>query len=143
MALITCGFCQKVFNGYGTEKLCPDCMKQVDSNYIKIKKYMYSAEGPITAASIVEDLEIDSRTVDFLINDGRLELGKNSFGTGRCRICGKTTKGEALCQECKEKFESSGINEFREQLREERERDKEYKKSGKYVNPLVRDKYNR
>ena len=132
MAFCQCEYCNNICNMPG-QKLCPQCSKELDTIYKKIRKYMYMTGERVTAARIVEELDVPEKAVDYLIRDNRLVLDRGGKPAGKCRICGAPTDADILCRECRKKF-AEGMQKYQA----ERDLHKEAAKTG-FAQPLVRN----
>lgn len=119
MAFCQCEYCNKICNMQG-QKLCPECSKELDAIYKKIRKYMYMTGERVTAAKIVEELNVPEKAVDYLIRDSRLVLDRGAKDIGKCKICGATTDGDILCRECRKKF-AEGIQKYQKDKVQQKE----------------------
>ena len=119
MAFCQCEYCKKICNMQG-HKLCPECSKELDGIYKKIRKHMYMTGGRVTAAKIVEELNVPEQAVDYLIRDNRLVLDRGAENMGKCKICGNSTDGDILCRECRKKF-ADGIQKYQKDRVQQKE----------------------
>ena len=135
MALCQCEYCENVFNSLSGQKICPRCAKEIDEVFVRVRKYMYSTKEQVTAAKLVEELEVPEKAVSYLIRERRLTFGPRIEGSGRCRVCGAATSGQALCAKCRASF-SESMKEFSKE--ETRRRQNTFTGNFKYVYPLIR-----
>jgi len=134
MPLFQCEYCGNVFNNVTGQKICPNCSKELDGIFTRIRKYMYSTEELVTAAKLVEELGVSEKAVEYLIRDERLILNRSVKTVGRCKICGAPTSGDSLCEKCRKKF-TEGMQKYREEKNQKTER----QRSGS-VTPLARSR---
>lgn len=135
MPLCECEYCQNVFNSVSGQKICPQCAKEIDEIFARIRKHMYSTSERVTAADLVEELDVSEKAVEYLIREGRLILDRSGKPVGKCRLCGAPTIGDSLCGECRKKF-TEGVQKYREE--KSQTKSVEPKKTGGSTSPLAR-----
>ena len=100
MALNKCQVCEKLCNEMGTG-ICVDCMKKLDEEFIKVRRYIYQNPDGADFASVIENTGISERELNYLIDRGRIQIqGRIAKGT-KCIICGAETSESSLCPQCK------------------------------------------
>lgn len=107
MALCQCEYCGRAFNSMSGQKICPNCAKEIDDVFARVKKYMYTKPGPLSAAMIVEDLEVPEKAISYLIKEQRLVLDGRHGETRSCKVCGAPTDGQSLCVKCRKTFDEN------------------------------------
>jgi hypothetical protein len=106
MALNQCALCGNLFSGCG--KVCSECSKELDDVFTRSRKYIYSTSEPVSVTKLVEDLDVPEDAVNYLVKEGRLSvLAKAQGRTGKCKVCGAVTDGQALCAKCRASFSDS------------------------------------
>ncbi len=99
--VFTCGKCRRMFQypGYGP-KLCPECKKQDDEDYEKVKTYLRDNPGR-TLYQTSEDCNVSIEEIRGWLKDERLEYkGEGSTGLV-CEHCGAPITSGKLCDECR------------------------------------------
>jgi len=103
VAFLQCSFCGQPFNGAGTGKVCPTCRKMLDEQFITIRGYLYKNPEMTNMITVSEELGIPEKVINFLIDEGRLEVGGQMAAKSRCRVCGSPCVG-VLCDKCRGLF---------------------------------------
>ena len=87
MNLANCSRCNRVYTAVpGGRDICPYCVKEEDSNYLKIFQYL-STRPAATAQEIAQDTEIDIKEIFRYVRENRLRLVKGDTGLF-CDNCG-------------------------------------------------------
>jgi len=110
MPICLCEYCQKPFNSVSGQKICAACSKEIDEVFTSVRKYIYSTNEQITVAKLVEELGVPEKAVEYLLRQRRLTFGPHQGETGKCRVCGASTSGSALCDKCRAAFSESMKN---------------------------------
>jgi hypothetical protein len=121
----------------GGQKLCPQCSKELEVAFARIRKYMYSTNESVTAARIVEDLDIPEKIVNYLIEEKRLVLSPHTSSGSRCKVCGAPTDGKALCSKCQASF-NADMQKFRAETEGNQPKRSDHHFGS--VNPMYRSK---
>ncbi len=111
MPIKQCEYCEKPFQSLGS-KICPACANELDTAYVKTRKYIYQNAGPekTNFYEIIEHTDVSEKALNYLIREGRIVLnGKAGKGGARCRACGTETDGDALCPACRQKLISAKL----------------------------------
>jgi flagellar operon protein (TIGR03826 family) len=118
MKLANCSRCGKVYSAVpGGRELCPACIKEEDSNYLKIFKYL-SARPAATAQEIAQDTEIDVKEIYRYVRENRLRLVKGDTGL-YCESCGIPIAQGKICDKCRQKLSDeikSDIDKFKQNI---------------------------
>ncbi|HBU12467.1 MAG TPA: hypothetical protein DEB31_06990 [Clostridiales bacterium] len=93
----TCQRCKKIYTYMGNP-LCPSCVKQLDEDFQKIKKYLYENPGA-GVEEVSEKTEVEVKTVLHFLREGRLEM-KNADGMLLCTKCGVPITKGTMCPAC-------------------------------------------
>lgn len=107
MAYCQCEYCENLFNSLSGQKICPRCSKEIDEVFVRVRKYMYSTDEQVTVAKLVAELDVPEKAVNYLIREKRLTFGPRLMTSGKCRVCGAPTSGQALCDKCRATFTES------------------------------------
>jgi len=104
MNILSCKYCRKPFASLGG-RICPDCLEQIDRDFIKVRDYIY--EHKQTNIDIVaEETEVPKQIILHLLKEGRLIIdGPSGEGGGVlfCERCKKPINTGKLCKDCAEK----------------------------------------
>ncbi len=108
-----CDYCGEPFNSFGP-KICGKCSKELDEIFTKVRRYMYSVGGAVTAEQITEELEVPEKAVLYLIETGRIVTTSELGWHDKCGVCGKAVpNGTSMCPTCS-KSVLSGLNKFKD-----------------------------
>jgi ribosomal protein L32 len=101
-----CALCGKLFNSLGTS-LCAPCSEQADRDFLKVRDFIYEAEGSVTVNEILEGTGVAEKTVLYLMKTDRLSQKTIKYeGRMKCAVCGaEITKGK-LCSKCNAVWEA-------------------------------------
>ncbi|KJS19045.1 MAG: hypothetical protein VR72_20075 [Clostridiaceae bacterium BRH_c20a] len=98
MDLRNCPDCGKVFV-YNTVNMCPDCRKEEEQEFIKVKEYLYK-NPKIGAYDLSEATEVDEGKIVRWVREGRIQ-GKSFPGIViPCDRCGKPIPEGRYCGSC-------------------------------------------
>jgi len=98
MDLRNCPECGKVF-AYISVNMCPNCKKEDDKEFIKVKEYLYK-NPKIGIYDLSEATEVDEAKIVRWVREGRIE-GKSFPGiVVPCDRCGKPIAEGRYCQTC-------------------------------------------
>jgi uncharacterized protein (UPF0212 family) len=136
MALCECEYCQNIFNGAGGQKICPNCTKMLDGVFAQARKFMYSTHEKVTVEKLVTELDVPEKAIEYLIRQKRLVIEPRGNGSGRCRICGAPTDGQALCEKCRSVV-SSSMQKLEAEKEEKLQREQERRAMGRGIKPLT------
>ena len=106
MNIIQCKMCSKPFHSLGG-KICPDCLKKIDEDFITVRDYIYENRNT-GMEKVSEETGVDKAIILHLLKEGRLTLDSpDSEGVLFCEICKKPINTGRMCAECKEKVAST------------------------------------
>jgi hypothetical protein len=105
LTMQTCENCGRLFS-YSVFGLCDECARQMDRDYVKVRRYIYQNPDKANFKAIVENAEVSEKALNYLIDKGRIVLrgGGVKSKTNKCRACAGPTDGDVLCQRCKQKL---------------------------------------
>ena len=102
MEMRNCKKCGKVFASIG-DKICPDCKREEDELFIKVKEYIY--EHPhASIKEIAAETEVDEEIILRYLREGRIEVAEDSVSTLTCEKCGKVIRTGKYCVDCQKKL---------------------------------------
>ena len=101
MNIIQCSLCKKPFQSYGG-KVCGDCLKKLDDDFIKVRDYI-DENKHADIDKIAEETEVSKQAILYLLKDGRLIIEDAEAGGGMlfCEVCKKPITTGRMCKECK------------------------------------------
>ena len=109
MNIIQCKMCKKPFHSIGG-RICPECLNQIDKDYITVRDYIYDNPGA-DIDTTAEETEVDKAIILHLLKEGRLELSSPGGGDGKsmlmCEVCRKPIYTGRMCEICKGKVAST------------------------------------
>lgn len=101
-----CRKCGKIFNYIGGAQICPVCREQDETDFKRIKEYLYDNPGA-SMSDISAELDISVEKIKRFLKEGRLEIiGDGGNFVLECECCGKSIKSGRLCNEC-----AKGLND--------------------------------
>lgn len=116
MSLANCSRCGRVFSHIpGGKDVCPACIKEEDSNYLKIFHYL-STRPSATAQEIAQATEVDIKEIYRYVRENRLRLVQGDTGL-QCESCGIPISLGKLCENCAKMLSEeikSDIEKFRQ-----------------------------
>ena len=105
MNIMQCTICKKPFQSLG-RKICPDCLEQIDKDFITVRDYIYEHKQT-NIDKVSEETEVSKQTILHLLKEGRLILdGPEGEGILTCESCKKPINSGRLCKECQGKIAS-------------------------------------
>ena len=101
MTIVQCRICKKPFHSIGG-KVCPECLAQIDRDFITVRDYIYdNRHSSIDKTS--KETGVAKSIILHLLKEGRLTLSNpDSEGLLLCDICGKPIDTGRMCGECKD-----------------------------------------
>lgn len=129
MAIKKCAYCGSIFNSFGAD-ICAQCGVTVDEAYDKVKKYIYQNPKETDFAAIVKNTDVSEKAINYLIENGRLEVRKPGSGL-KCRVCGADITEGSMCVNCMRRMLTGKPSEQSEKKQDGNKSDKNA------TNPLV------
>ena len=103
MNIMQCVFCKKPFQSLG-RKICPDCLEQIDRDFITVRDYIYEHKQT-NIDKVAEETEVSKQIILHLLKEGRLILdGPGGDGLLVCESCKKPINSGRLCKDCQDKI---------------------------------------
>lgn len=110
MDVRNCRRCRRLFNYLGGKNICPECVDELETAFVKVKDYI--RENPSNTLQEVADAnDVDVNQIKEWMKEGRLELTKGSAITLNCEKCGAAILKGRYCAKCSDKMTKS-INEL-------------------------------
>ena len=125
--LKNCKRCGKLFLRVSRD-ICPDCFKQEEEDFEKVKKYL--DDHP--KAKIIEvstETGVSQKQIKKFIEEGRLMASKYEAISVECRSCGAEITAGKYCEKCQEKL-SKGF-EAAKGDEQKKEKDTSQKEAGR------------
>ena len=108
MQVRQCDFCRAPYQSVGN-KLCGECLKQMDEDFINIREYLYDHDGA-GIEEVHEATGVPRKHIYYLLKEERLIVGdKDGDGGGllTCESCRKPINTGRLCAGCKQEVMSA------------------------------------
>ena len=94
-----CKNCGRIFNYMG-KPICPDCIKEDDEDFKKVRDYLYKYPGT-SMSKVSEELEVSMQKIKRYLREGRLEIvGDDPNMILSCEVCGRSIKSGRFCDMC-------------------------------------------
>jgi len=89
-------------------RICPDCLEQIDKDFLVVRDYIYEHKRA-DMDTVSEETGVSKQIILHLLKEGRLTLGDDSGGGGVlfCEACRKPISSGKLCQDCKDKVSNT------------------------------------
>jgi flagellar operon protein (TIGR03826 family) len=101
-----CRRCGKIYNYLGGAPICPECKKQDEEDFVKVKEYLYQNRGA-SINQVSTDLDISVEKIRRYLKEGRLEItSEDGNMVLECENCGKSIKSGRFCPECERELEA-------------------------------------
>jgi len=84
-------------------KICRDCLIELDKDFIKIREYLYDNDGA-GIEEVSEATGVSRKTILHLLKEERLIVGGDSSDGGgvlKCEACRKPINTGRMCAACK------------------------------------------
>ena len=101
MNIVQCTFCKRPFGSIGG-KVCPNCLQQLDLDFITVRDYIYEHKHS-NIDIIAKETEVTKQKIMYLIKEGRLIIDSpdgEGGGLLHCEMCKKPIKTGRLCKDC-------------------------------------------
>lgn len=105
MTIVQCKFCKKPFHSVGGS-ICPDCLDQIDKDFLTIRDYLYDHPGAFDIDAVCEATEVNKKIALHLLAEKRLNISlpgdvQSVPGGLSCSICHKPISYGNMCEDCK------------------------------------------
>ena len=104
MNITQCKMCKKPFHTIGS-RICPECLNQIDMDYLKVRDFVYDNPGADIDTTAAET-KVDKAVILHLLKEGRLTLSNVGDVSGSmlmCEVCRKPIVSGRMCEMCKSK----------------------------------------
>jgi len=124
-----CKECGKLFQYDGISKLCYQCRKKDDEDFIRVREYVYENPGA-NIMTVADETGVSEDKILRYLREGRLEIvGDNPGLVLDCERCGKAIRTGRYCDECAREIErglKSGFERPERDIKRDRNKDKMY-----------------
>lgn len=98
MDIRQCSRCRSLFQ-YRGNQMCPECVRQVDELFTKVRNYIYDHPNALMV-QIINETGADESEIDMWLREGRLILDRNSTPLIKCELCQKPIVSGHYCDDC-------------------------------------------
>ncbi len=105
MDIRQCSRCRSLFQ-YRGNHMCPECVRQVDELFTKVRNYIYEHPSALMA-QIIGETGAEEADINTWLRDGRLILDKNSAALINCEICQKPIVTGRYCDDCAQEMKNT------------------------------------
>ena len=103
MNVSNCKGCGRLFNVMGREKLCPQCIQQLEDKFQEVKKYL--DEHPNASIdAVAQDNEVSVKQIKQWVREERLTFAEGSGVGIDCEQCGTMILTGRFCDMCRGKI---------------------------------------
>lgn len=106
MEIRNCKNCGRLFNVLSGERMCPDCKKEADDVFKKVKEYVQDNKG-VSVEKVAKDNDVSIKQIRQWIKEERLELSDPVLSGITCENCGKPICTGRFCDGCKSNMANS------------------------------------
>ena len=99
MNIVQCSFCKKPFQAI-SGKVCPDCLKKMDADFIIVRDYIYENKRA-DMDKVSEETGVSKQVIIHLLKEGRLIMEEALSGLLTCETCKKPITTGRMCDDCK------------------------------------------
>lgn len=100
MNVTNCKTCGRLFNALGSERLCPNCVKELEDKFQEVKKYL--EENPSSSIEqVAKDNDVSVKQIKQWIREERLTLSEGSLDGIECEQCGTMIRTGRYCDSCR------------------------------------------
>ena len=102
MEIKQCTFCRMPYQSTGS-RICGDCAKKLDEDFICIREYLYEHDGA-GIEEVHEATGVSRKSIFYLLKEERLIVGDENGcvnGILTCEACKKPISTGRLCASCK------------------------------------------
>ena len=105
MNVSNCKGCGRLFNVMGREKLCPQCIHQLEEKFQEVKKYL-NEHPNASIDAVAQDNEVSVKQIKQWVRDERLTFSEDSMQGIECEQCGAMIRSGRFCDACKTKLQN-------------------------------------
>ena len=101
--IIQCKKCSRIFQFLGTLPYCPNCVEELESNFVLVKDYIYDHQHA-NVVEISKETGVPEKDIFYFLKEGRLSVSEEN-GMLFCEDCGCSISTGRFCESCKKKLE--------------------------------------
>lgn len=106
MEVTNCKGCGRLFNAMTRQKLCPQCVQQLEEKFQEVKKYL--RENPNASIdAIAQDNDVSVKQIKQWVREERLTFSEGSGVGIECEQCGRMILTGRFCDTCRGKIASN------------------------------------
>ncbi len=138
MELRNCMLCGKAFVYTGGKPICPDCRREIEEAYEKVRVFL--RDHPKIKLSISELAEltgVEEDIIIILVEEGRIDLEGAEGLTKRCAKCGVPIESGTYCPKCAAELKLELLGKKGPDTDKKQEPKKEEKKKDKVAMYMV------
>lgn len=98
MDMRNCRRCGKLF-AYVNTPICPNCVKQDEDDFKRVKEYIYD-HPKCSMAEVAQETQVSIKKITKFLRDGRLEIVEGMNFILECESCGAPIKTGRFCPKC-------------------------------------------
>lgn len=98
MNIKNCTRCGKIYN-YDGFKICYNCRKGDEQDFVKIKEYLNENPGA-NISDVSEATEVDTKKIIEFLKEGRVEIAEGGNLILECEKCGVSIRTGRFCDKC-------------------------------------------
>lgn len=103
MEVASCRGCGKLYNVIGGYRLCPQCLKDLEDKFQKVKAYIRENPGA-SIDRVSQENEVSVKQLKTWVREERLTFTEESGVGIDCEQCGKMILTGRYCEDCKYKI---------------------------------------
>ncbi len=127
MDIKNCKNCGNIYAPEGNEKFCPDCSKEREEKFEKVKNYLWDNPNA-TVDQVNEETGVDKEIIIEFVKEGRLDADNVVVnGMLDCERCGVSISSGRYCSSCKEELARGFSGEDSDKKEKKRKRSSDSK----------------
>ncbi len=101
MSLKNCPKCKRLFSPKPGHFICPECEKQDEQEFQKVREYLRKNRGAdINVVS--EETGVSTKKILKYLREGKLEVSEGMKDLIKCEKCGVSIRNGQFCRKCSE-----------------------------------------
>ncbi|TDX58893.1 flagellar protein [Orenia marismortui] len=126
MGIQKCKRCKKVFAAVQGAKICPNCLREEEDQFVLVKDYLWEHPGA-TIKELHEATEVEERIIKKFVKEGRFLQINGVDITVECERCGTAIRSGRFCEDCSQKLQNGiskvkKVSDSKEELKEDKDR---------------------
>ncbi len=127
MNVMNCKGCGRLFNQFGSEKICPECTQKLEDKFQEVKEYLNA--NPMTSMdTLAKETDTTTKQIKQWVREERLVFAEGSLDGIECEQCGTLIRTGRYCDRCKASITNnlmSAIDRPKVQAPQKKERERE------------------